>query len=100
MSQENKMDIKVALMTVIALTALLGGQGFVMSLLLDPVKKSQARMEKQINARMDQMETRMDQRMDQMETRMDNLETRMDNLETRMDKLDSKMDLLLARNKP
>ena len=56
MSQEDKMDIKVALMTVIALTALLGGIGFIVNVLLDPVKESQVRMEK----RMDTIESKMD----------------------------------------
>ena len=78
MSQESKMDIKITLMTVIALTALLGGQGFVVSLLLDPVKESLAHVEKSMGAR------------------MDGLETRMNGLETRMNGLEAKMDQLLA----
>ena len=75
MSKETQVDIKIALMTVIALTALLGGQGFVMSLLLDPVKQSTARIEK------------MEDRMGKMEGRIGKLEDRVGRIEIKIDKL-------------
>ena len=78
---DSKLDIKIMLMTVIALTALLGGQGFIMNLLLEPVKQSQARMEKQMGkmeSRMDKMDSRMESRMGKIESRMNTLESKVD----------------------
>ena len=94
MAKETQVDIKIALMTVIALTALLGGQGFVMSLLLDPVKQSTARIEK----RMDKMEVKMEDRMGKLEGRVGKLEDRMGKLEDRVGRIEVKIDKLLVRN--
>ena len=92
---DNKLDIKIMLMTIIALTALLGGQGFIMNLLLEPVKQSQARMEKQ----MGKVESRMDTMESRMESRMDTLESKVTKLESKVDKLESKVDrVLLQKN--
>ena len=95
--EDQMMDIKVMLMTVIALTALLGGQGFIMSLLLDPVKQSQARMEKH----MSKMEAEMEKRMGKMEKHMSKMEAgmekRMGTMETKIGTMETKVDKLLAQ---
>ena len=88
---DSKLDLKIMLMTIIALTALLGGQGFIMNLLLEPVKQSQIRMEKQMG--------KMESRMGKMESRMGKMDSRMDKIESRMNTLESKVDqVLLQKN--
>ena len=95
MRPKAKTEARAIFALTAAIAFLIGGQGFVVSLLLDPVKESLAHVEKSMGARMDGLETRMNG----LETRMDGLETRMNGLETRMDGVESKLDqLLVARN--
>ena len=85
MRPKAKTEARAIFALTAAIAFLIGGQGFVVSLLLDPVKESLAHVEKSMGARMDGLETRMD-----------GLETHMDSFESRLGGVESKLDQLLA----
>jgi len=85
------MDLHTALMTTVALMALMTGLGFIFNLLLLPIKKDISSLEGG--------QSKLEKGQVNLEKRQVNLEKGQLNLEKRLSMVESKLDQLLARIK-